>query len=109
MSLWHDSQAAEPVYSPCGADVGAGRDADEQAVSHIRPASTPPWRARGKSRLMTPSSFRAREIQHDIPLEPDESVQLALQDPLLIGVRTEALRAVLGVGGWTDPVTLHAL
>jgi hypothetical protein len=53
--------------------------------------------------------FCPREIRHDVPVEADEAVQLALEQPLLIAVRAEAFRRVLEVDRRADAEALHAL
>ena len=52
---------------------------------------------------------RSREIGNDIPVEPDEAEQLALQQPFLIAVRAETLGAILDIHRRTDAVALHPL
>src|SRR4051812_36369536 len=41
--------------------------------------------------LMGPLLFRARDVHHQIVLEPDELVELRFQDPLLIAMRAVPL------------------
>src|SRR5207253_3111540 len=52
-------------------------------------------------------SSRPGQLVDNFVLEPDESVQLAFDDPLLIAVRAESLRAVLDVERRADAVALH--
>src|SRR4051812_29450742 len=50
----------------------------------------------------------APQTGDDLPVEPHEAVQLALEQALLIAVRAEPLRSVCGVGGGPDAEALHA-
>src|SRR5262249_26579535 len=54
------------------------------------------------------TSLRPRDRRDDFPVEADEAVQLALEQPLLIAVRAEALRRVLEAGRRADAEALDA-
>jgi hypothetical protein len=75
--------------------------------SSPRMPARPDLAARGMTRtLMTippaegsiTDSAPARQRSHDLPVEADEPMQLALQEALLIAVGPEPFRAILEVG-----------
>ena len=55
------------------------------------------------------SSASAGKLVDDFPIEPDEPVNFALENTLLIAMRAEAFRAVFEIRGRADAVALHAL
>src|SRR5437588_8805530 len=55
------------------------------------------------------ASPRSRQLGDDVVVEADKSVQLALENPLLVAVRAEAFRAVLDIERRADAVALHPL
>src|SRR6185503_11800421 len=63
----------------------------------------------GGQRVGVPRLAGASEVDDDVPVEFHETGQLALEDPLLVAVRAEALWTVLDVERRADAEALHPL
>src|SRR4051812_15760191 len=54
------------------------------------------------------SSLPSRQLLHDVPLEPDEPMQLRFENPLLVAVRAEPFRGILRVRRRLNPIALNS-